>query len=243
MFTNDSEATPVAEGKVVCSIIIPVWNEAVCIEKTLGVLQRAIGNRAVELLAVDGGSTDGTPDLVALFPEVLLLHSPRRGRALQMNYGAARANGQILLFLHADTLMSRTAFKCFWSYINKKRPPMAGAFRMQFDVPGWCYELLGWATHWNSTWTTYGDQGLFVDRDTFFAVGGFPDQPLLEDVAIQHELRRRTSFVKLPASVITSARRFQRRGRTRQLIRNGIILLAYRLGVSPQRLAAWYAGK
>lgn len=220
------------------SIIIPTLNEAAVIVPALTGLQsvRAAGH---EVIVVDGGSTDATCSLAAPFADQLL-HS-ERGRARQMNCGAAAARGEVLIFLHADTLLPEDADRAIRAGLAQ-----TGACWGRFDVrlSGAHPLLRGVETLMNGrsrlTGIATGDQAIFVRRDTFEQAGGFPAIPLMEDIAISRILRRYGRPLCLRERVITSSRRWERRGIVRTVLLMWWLRLAYACGADPQRLARLY---
>jgi rSAM/selenodomain-associated transferase 2 len=217
------------------SVVIPTLNEAACLAQTLRSV-RAEGPH--EVLVVDGGSTDATCDLAREADR--LLHAPR-GRAAQMNHGAAHATGDLLLFLHADCTLEpgalRSAERCLG-----KRGVAAGCYRMTVTAPGLAYRLIGAcaSARVRLTGLVYGDQGLFVQRRRFERVGGFPPLALLEDVFISKALRRQGRVVVAPSRIFVSPRRWQRSGVLRQTLRNWALTALAAGGVHPNALAAFY---
>ena len=218
------------------SVVIPTFNEEVHISKTI---RKAHAGLRVECIVADGGSEDRTEMLSRQQRAQFLRCDP--GRAAQQNTGAAAASGDILLFLHADTelpdhwdLMIRTALK---------DPAVAlGAFRFQIKERLRGIRTVEWGANVRSTFfrMPYGDQGLFIRRDLFVRIGGFPDQPILEDVGLVRRVRRLGRVMTLDAPVLTSGRRWQRLGVFRTTLRNQLILLGAPLGVSAQRLRSFY---
>ena len=218
------------------SIVIPTINEAESLPRTLtGLADR----RDIELIIVDGGSSDSTCSIAERFG-AKVLHSPL-GRGTQLNVGAHAASGSILLFLHADTRLPPD-FSELVRQALRQTSVVAGAFRLRIDDPRRSLRIVEWAVDLRSRLRhlPYGDQAIFLRKHTFDQVGGFPDWPLLEDVEIVRRLRRRGRLVIVPNAIVTSARRWNRLGIVRTTIMNQIIMLFYRLGMSPHRLAAWY---
>lgn len=218
------------------SIVIPVLNESRTIGSSLSRLHGEIEHH--EVVVVDGGSTDNTMDIVGTFPSVKRVFSSM-GRASQMNSGANAAQGDILLFIHADTHLPPGGLSLIESHIGK-RGIVAGSFSLSFDYPNPFLRLYALFSRINHILFTYGDQGLFVARDVFEGVGRFRKLPIMEDVEIQKRLRRSGRFVKIRQPVITSARRFLEHGIVKQEILNICLVLLYYLGVSPSRLAKYY---
>jgi rSAM/selenodomain-associated transferase 2 len=217
------------------SIIIPALNEAAVLP---GTLRAARALAPHELIVVDAGSGDGTP--LAATDADLVLQAPR-GRAAQMNAGAARATGDVLLFLHADCELEKGALeeaeRCL------QRPGVAaGCFRMTVDAPGALYRLIDACAcaRVRLTGLAYGDQGLFLRRELFTRLGGFPPLRLMEDVYLSERLRRLGRVVVASPRIFVSPRRWQRRGVVRQSLRNWALLALAAGGVHPDRLAAFY---
>jgi rSAM/selenodomain-associated transferase 2 len=217
------------------SVIIPTLNEAGCLGETLRRLQE---QKPHEILVVDGGSTDATCRIAASADR--LLHGPR-GRAAQMNHGAAHATGDMLLFLHADCTLEPKALAAAERCLAQ-RGVVAGCFRMTVASPGWAYRLIGAAAtaRVRLTGLIYGDQGLFVRREQFQRVGGFPPLRLMEDVFLSLALRRQGRMVVAPRRIFVSPRRWQQQGVIRQTLRNWALTALVAAGVHPDRLAAYY---
>lgn len=218
------------------SIVIPVLNEAQTIKSSLSRLREEIGNH--EIVVVDGGSLDNTMEIVGAFPDVKRVYSSA-GRGCQMNRGAETAEGDILLFLHADTYLPRGGLSMIESLMGDEGI-VAGSFSLSFDYPSPFLRLYVLLSRINHILFTYGDQGLFLPRDLFEGIGGFLEIPIMEDVEIQQRLRSLGRFVKIRQPVVTSARRFLSRGIIRQQILNTILVLLYHMGVAPFRLGRFY---
>jgi rSAM/selenodomain-associated transferase 2 len=219
------------------SIIIPALNEAAGIETLLQGLQ-AMRAAGTELVLVDGGSTDGTPELAARWVDVVTV-APQ-GRAAQMNAGAAMARGEVLLFLHADTCLPDAADAmvgqviaggALWGRFDvliEGRPPMLRVVAAMMNCRS---RLTGVAT---------GDQAIFVMASVFHALGGFPEQPLMEDIELSRRLKRQGRPACLRARVITSGRRWEHRGVWRTIMLMWWIRWRYWRGESAARLARAY---
>ncbi|MCP5144818.1 MAG: TIGR04283 family arsenosugar biosynthesis glycosyltransferase [Gammaproteobacteria bacterium] len=220
------------------SIVMPVLNEAEVIATRIGELKH-LRKHGYELIVVDGGSHDGAADR-AVAADLVLVSA--RGRARQMNAGAHQANGQFLLFLHADTQLPPDVADVL-APLAQASEPRWGRFDVRLDSPAWWARIIETAMNLRSRWTAVatGDQAMFVHRDLFAAVGGFEDIPLMEDIALSKALRRRSSPLCLRARVRTSARRWQRHGVVRTVLLMWRLRLAYWLGVPPAKLALQYA--
>ena len=219
------------------SIIVPTLDEAGAIEATLAAAQPARRHGA-ELLVIDGGSRDATRCLALPLAD-RVIESPR-GRAEQMNAGARAATGDVLLFLHADTLLPAAANDAIEASVE------AGREWGRFDVviAGADPLLAVVAAFMNArsrfTGVATGDQAIFVTRAAFEAVGGFPPIPLMEDVALSRALARRSPPACRRERVVTSGRRWERRGTLRTILLMWQLRFAFALGADPHRLARRY---
>ncbi len=220
------------------SIIMPVLNEEAVLEHHLSNLSNLIARYNCELLIVDGGSTDRSVEIALRFGKVI--PSPR-GRAAQMNSGAHAASGEILLFLHADTLLPDGAFDAIEGAL-KARDVVGGAFRICFNCDQWAYRLVAFTTNLRSRFGKVftGDQAYFVRSNCFHAIGGFPDQPLMEDLEIITRLRKIGKIILLPQYVTTSARRHEKVGLIRSILFMWYLRTLYRFGTSPAKLHRMY---
>lgn len=218
------------------SVIIPALNEAVALAETVGSLHRQAPH---EILVVDGGSSDETVN-VALACGATVLHAPR-GRAAQMNAGATRATGDVLLFLHADCALETSALAAAERAVRSARVA-AGCFSMRVRAEGVLYRSIDRCAtaRVRLTGLIYGDQGLFLRRGNFERAGGFPNLKLMEDIAISRTLRRLGRVVVLPQRIFVSPRRWQKTGLIRQTLRNWALTAAAAAGVHPDRLARFY---
>lgn len=219
------------------SVIIPILNEA---KNIMATLQALLPLGPSELFIVDGGSSDGTRAICRQFG-VEVLTAPR-GRAAQMNYGARRATGDVLLFLHADTRLPPTAFNDIRDALSDPRF-VGGRFDIQLDGDHWMLRVIGAMISLRSRLSKVGtgDQGIFVRREVFQRMGGFPEIPLMEDIALCRALKRLGAVACLRSKVITSARRWESDGVWRTIIRMWALRLLYLAGVSPVRLKKFYA--
>jgi rSAM/selenodomain-associated transferase 2 len=228
------------------SVVIPAYNEEKALPDTLHALFSQPGD--YEVIAVDGGSTDRTRDVLldagfsegpvtlTTHPSRLLMTAPK-GRASQMNAGAKEANGEWLLFLHADTVLPEGAIERL-NKMEADRTIQAGGFMHQFSGDDWRLKAISFLDNFRCTRSRiiYGDQALFVRRSLFERLKGFPNQPILEDVVFCERLIKATEPLLLFPPVITDARKFLKMGVWRSFLRVLLIILhvEYRLPVLPR---------
>lgn len=221
------------------SIIIPARDEATTVSRAL--LSVAYAAPEAELVVADGGSVDDTALIAAGFPGTRVLHLRNASRAALCNAGARAARGDFLLFLHADTTITADGIAEMRAALHQ--PHVAGgSFRFALADAVGRYRFTEWAANVRSRFLRlpFGDQGIFCRRAMFERCGGFPDIPLMDDVAFIRALRRKGQYVLLHAAAHTSARRIVQHGVVKSGMRNWSLLLAYCLGVAPKRLAQWY---
>ena len=218
------------------SIIIPTLDEAEFIADTLGSIPKGAG---LEVIVVDGGSRDDTPAIAQSLGAWVLSSSP--GRARQMNLGAATSNGDILLFLHADTRLPDRFAEHIGQCFGKDRV-VAGAFRLGLAPPikgsAFIEKMANLRTEKLNL--PYGDQAIFVSAKIFKELGGYKEIPLLEDVDLVRRLRKVGRLAVVPVPVIASSRRWQKLGVWRTTWINQLILVGFFLGIPPRILARWY---
>ena len=220
------------------SVIIPVFNEAAHIQSTINrLLSNNNAGEIIEIIVVDGGSTDATSK-IALKEGAIIAHSTK-GRAAQMNTGAAIAKGDVLYFLHADTKPPAN----YLSYINDalQQGYELGSFRLRFDVDHWFLRANTWFTRFNINSFRFGDQSLFVKKELFNKVGGFNEKMVvLEDQNLIKRLIQFGKFTVMPAAVITSARKYTANGIYKTQAVYFLIYMLYRCRVSQQHLVKLY---
>ena len=231
-----SDLEPPATEKKLISVIIPTLNEAKTIESTISNLKN---NRQTEIIVVDGGSQDETPEIARSLGAGVLTSVPPK--AAQMNAGAAEATGDVLLFLHADTRLPENFEKCVLA-AAARNVFCAGAFSLGIDSDARGLRFIERVANWRSRFfqMPYGDQALFVSRNLFHEIGGYPDYPIMEDFELVRRLKRKGKIAILPESVQTSSRRWLNLGILKTWLLNQMIIAGYYLGVPPQRLAQWY---
>jgi len=218
------------------SIVIPVVNEAARLADTLQALQ--VLRSRCELLVVDGGSRDASPLIAKPLVDQILPSLP--GRARQMNLGAQQAQADVLLFLHADTRLPDQAIALILSAVEQGWS--WGRFDVQFDSPQAIFKLIAGMMNARSRLTgiATGDQAIFITRQAFQAVGGFPEIALMEDIAISAALKKLGKPCCLKTKVVTAARRWQQHGILRTILLMWCLRLRYFFGANPDELAAQY---
>lgn len=226
---------------VTISVIIPTLNEERTIAHTLSSLSMS---EILETIIVDGGSTDQTIPTAEVFcaegSNVRVVTAPA-GRARQMNEGAKASRGDILLFLHADTLMPAEAGLAIESALADPAV-VGGRFDVTFDSRSALGTMISTFMNQRSRWSgiATGDQALFVRRRIFEQLGGFADIPLMEDIEFSRRLKRAGQMAALRQSVITSFRRWEQQGPLRTILLMWALRFLYWVGVRPQRLARFY---
>jgi len=221
------------------SVIVPTLDEAGQLDGALDSLAApADAARELEVIVVDGGSTDATCEIASRHG-ARVVASPA-GRGAQMNLGAEQARADLLLFLHADTRLPAE-----WTgHVHQTLAAshtVGGAFRLTFDDRRLSLRLVEAGANWRSIHLhlPYGDQALFLRRTVFHELGGFRDLPVMEDYEFVTRLRKRGRIAIAPASVRTSSRRCLNRGVWRTTLTHQAMILAWRFGVGPERLASW----
>ncbi|MBL8309101.1 MAG: TIGR04283 family arsenosugar biosynthesis glycosyltransferase [Burkholderiales bacterium] len=226
------------------SIVLPVLNEAQQLARTLGALA-PLRERGCEVIVVDGGSTDDTPEIARPLADRVVVAS--RGRANQQNAGAGVARHEALLFLHADTqlpvgadrlILAALGGRAVWGRFDvafRDLPDEAAPLPRMLDVVA---QMMNWRSRVSGIAT--GDQCIFVAKDVFHRVGGFPAQPLMEDVELSRRLKTVSPPVCLRACAKTSPRRWLKHGVWRTILLMWWLRLAYWFGASPSTLARWY---
>lgn len=220
------------------SVIIPALNEAEHIATTLDSLQ-PLRRRGAEIIVVDGGSDDGTMELARGGADRVL--TAARGRARQMNAGAAAASGEILCFLHADSRLPEGADGLMIDGLARSRRSW-GRFDVHIAGRHPLLRVIARMMNWRSRFTgvATGDQGLFVTRSLFEAAGHFPEIALMEDIAFSRQLKIYGAPLCIAHRLTTSGRRWEKHGVWRTMLLMWRLRLAYWLGADPDRLARQY---
>lgn len=222
------------------SVVIPTLNE----EKTIGECIEAIRFESadIEIVVADGGSGDKTLEIASGYPEVAVVASGR-GRGIQLNAGAAAATGDILLFLHADTILERDWAKIIPESLEEYSV-VGGAFTFAVNNPSLKYRLV-------ELWVglrcalcrlPYGDQAIFIRKDLFIKLNGFRDIPLMEDVELVERMKKAGRITMLNKKAFTSDRRWSSKGLIRTAAINQLTMMLYKFGVSPEKLFRLYYG-
>jgi rSAM/selenodomain-associated transferase 2 len=220
------------------SIIVPTLNEATNLPVTL----RQLAQRPdVELIIVDGGSTDHTVRVARQFTSFVFVSPP--GRAVQMNTGARHATGDILLFLHADTFLLPGALDELIRRLTGDGA-VGGAFDLNLDSPSRLMRIIAKVSSQRARFfrTPYGDQAIFCWRQVFEQVGGYPAIPIMEDVALARRLRRAGRLTFLQTGLVTSARRWVANGVLKTTLVNWWVMFLYCLRIPPRHLRRIYDG-
>jgi len=207
------------------SVIIPALNEEKALPATLQRLFSQSGD--FEVLVVDGGSSDNTLAVLKA-DDRIQLHSSGTGRARQMNHGAGHAQGEWLLFLHADTLLPEGALTAVQQLPGET---LAGGFRHRFSGHQWGLRLVSWLhnVRCRCTRVFYGDQAMFIRKSLFTELGGFPDEPVLEDLLLGEQIASVTSPVTMNSYVVTDSRKFEQSGIWLSLLRVILIQISHEL--------------
>ena len=219
------------------SIIIPVYNEVSIINELMDNLEQF--KYCCEIIFVDGGSSDGTVEIIE--GRYRLAQSPKKGRSYQMNHGTSLSEGEILLFLHADSFLPDNALVQIYRIIHQGYK--AGCFRVKFDSRSILMKICGFMSNLRVRLRNiaFGDQGIFIIRDYFYKLGGFSEIPLMEDYQLSMDIKADGEKIALArAKIITSERRFIEKGRLRTMVRMQRLQYMYRKGENIGSIANLY---
>ncbi|MDZ8027306.1 MAG: TIGR04283 family arsenosugar biosynthesis glycosyltransferase [Nostoc sp. DedQUE11] len=218
------------------SIIIPTLNEAANIKEAIATTQARIN---IEFIVVDGGSSDDSVEIAQSLGVKVI--SSSAGRAVQMNAGVVAASGEILLFLHADTRLPAGFDEMICTALQQPGI-VAGAFNLRIDASllslRWVELGVKWRSHFCQM--PYGDQAIFLTKGLFQQIGGFAELPIMEDFELMRRLKAMGRIAIISTPVVTSARRWLQKGVFKTTLLNQIVIIAYLLGVSPERIRCWY---
>jgi rSAM/selenodomain-associated transferase 2 len=220
------------------SVIIPTLNEQENISGCIESIKADGGDH--EIIVCDGGSSDATVQIVREYDDVILIETGK-GRGSQMNKGGEAANGEVLLFLHADTKLERGWSRELLSALVDESI-IGGAFAFRIDNYAMRYRLIeSWVKLRCTLFSLpYGDQGIFVRRGIFDRTGGYRDIPLMEDVEIIGRLKKEGKLALLKKCAVTRDRRWVRKGWIRASVSNQMVMLMYKMGIDPHTLARLY---
>ncbi|MBU5675732.1 TIGR04283 family arsenosugar biosynthesis glycosyltransferase [Alkaliphilus sp. MSJ-5] len=219
------------------SIIVPVYNEALTINKLIDNLKQFKDH--CEIIFVDGGSNDGTNRIIE--EKHRIVYSPKKGRSHQMNYGATLAKGDILLFLHADSFLPSDALNQIHRIISQGHK--VGCFKLRFNSRSILMKLCGFMSNLRVRLRNiaFGDQGIFIDRSYFYELGGFAQIPLMEDYQLSMDIKADGEKIALAKTTIeTSERRFVKKGRLMTMARMQRLQYMYRKGEDIEVIADLY---
>jgi len=226
--------------KPIFTIIIPVYNEEDIINNTINNVNKITGNNRIEILVVDSHPNNTT--IKNINTKNIIKLTSNRGRGSQMNTGAKKSKGDILIFLHADTILPLNAFDEIYNIVIKRKIK-AGAFDLSIDSKKKIFRIIEKLSSIRS-WITrvpYGDQVHFFEKKFFFDLGMYKNIPIMEDVEIMKRIKKAKSKIKIiPKKIITSARRWENEGILRCTIRNWMLITLYTIGINPEKLIRFY---
>lgn len=231
----------VSDATQLISVVIPALNDAPALGALLPRL-RELGRDRIEVIVVDGGSSDDSCQVAAVHTDSVL--TAPRGRARQLQAGFEQATGDVIWMLHADSGIEAGHVKVLEAALADGRPRW-GRFDVRLDAPGWLFRATEFGMNRRSCWSGIctGDQGIFVRRELLDAVGGVPQLALMEDVELSKRLRRLARPVCARCRLVTSARRWQQRGVVRTILLMWRLRLQYFFGADPERLVRSYYGR
>ena len=226
-------------NKKIISIIIPVINESKIINETIEKLLKYY-IKQIEIIVVDGEKKAST--LKVIKNNQIIKIKSKKNRGIQMNEGAKIAKGEILLFLHSDTILPNNAFSKIKKVIYDKKY-MAGAFILGLNSKKFIYRIIEQISTLRTKFTgiPYGDQAIFINKKFFFDIGAFKEYPIMEDVDLMQRVKKEKNKIYIiPDKVLTSTRRWEKEGLISCTLRNWFIIILYFLGKSPEKLVKYY---
>lgn len=217
------------------SVIIPVYNEESAIREILTTLP--LGS-SLEAIVVDGGSTDRTKEIAGQFPVRII--EAAKNRAIQMNQGAKQARGDIFLFLHSDCLLQDESIKSIENYLSNGY--IGGCLTQRINSDRFIFRLIENSGNIRARLSRifYGDQGIFVRKDVFFEIGGFPEVPIMEDVLFSKKLRETGKTIVLSDKILVSRRRWDKRGILKTTLLYNTIIILFKLGYPLEKIKLLY---
>lgn len=217
------------------SVIIPVYNEESAIREILTTLP--LGS-SLEAIVVDGGSTDRTKEIAGQFPVRII--EAAKNRAIQMNQGAKQARGDIFLFLHSDCLLQDESIKSIENYLSNGY--IGGCLTQRINSDRFIFRLIENSGNIRARLSRifYGDQGIFVRKDVFFEIGGFPEVPIMEDVLFSKKLRETGKTIVLSDKILVSGRRWDKRGILKTTLLYNTIIILFKLGYPLEKIKLLY---
>lgn len=225
------------KSKKKASMIIPIYNEAAIINKLLDNLEQFKDD--CEIIFVDGGSSDGSDKIIK--ERYDLVYSPKKGRANQMNYGAELSEGDILLFIHGDSILPKDTLEEVYRIIDKGYK--VGAFKIKFDSKNILMKICGLMSNLRIILRNiaFGDQGIFIRKNYFEKIGGFPDIPIMEDYQLSIDIKTDGEKIALAKTkIITSERRFLDNGRLKTMAKMQKLQYMYRKGKDIEKISSLY---
>jgi len=220
------------------SIIIPTLNESENITRLLRHLRCSADERLADLIVSDGGSEDSTLEQ-ARSSGACALRSPRPGRAAQMNYGAARSRGEVLYFVHADTIPPASYLDDIQQAVEEGYP--IGSYRSRYDTDHPLLQINAYFTRFDFPWCRGGDQSIFITREVFDAFDGYPESfCIMEEYELMRRIRQQHPFKIMEDATLISARKYEENSYLRVQLANLIVFNMYRMGFSQERLARTY---
>ena len=215
---------------MILSIIIPTFNEAAILEKTIAYLQNNLVDKAYEIIISDAGSTDNTI-AIAKSLGIKVLHSPLKGRAGQMNYGAKNAIGTVFFFMHADCLPTPNFYNLIKDALQENFD--SGSFRTQFDSSSFLLKINSFFTHFNYLFFRGGDQGIFVTKKVWDQIGPYKEEMfIMEDYEYLERLWKKATFKLIPKATLVSARKYEENSWLTVQLANLKIVKMYKKGAS-----------
>lgn len=218
------------------SIIIPTLNEEMTLGNSLDFIPVS---PSLEIIVVDGGSGDRTREIASIWTSHVYVTDP--GRARQMNLGAQKAQGEVLLFLHADSIFPAEGPDVILQ-VMRNPAVIGGSFHLDINASGWGYRLIAFGANLRTRLLKipYGDQGIFIRKKVFDQMGGFQEIPLMEDLDLVRRMKKEGQIRILPQRILTSSRRWEKEGLLYTTLRNWTLVLLYSVGVPPNKLYKWY---